>query len=145
MNSVAGGLTVPEDPWAETTVVGCAVASRRGAELARARIEAEDIWNSRLRRLYEAALELDQVSDHDQRIESVANLTGIPAEEIFALVDDRPCMVDASGAFAKRVLDASLRRAVMTHCARVYNELAAGARLEEIAPMVAKIEKALPC
>ena len=140
----AGQLEVPHDAWSEAAVVGCAIASLYGATLAKGRIEAQDIWDPRLRRMFEAALKVE-LSGQDERIEAVAAEIGIPAVEIARVVDDRPAQWDSSGGFAARVLDAAKRRAVMQHAAELHNALGRGARLEEIAPQVSRIEAALAC
>jgi replicative DNA helicase len=135
-------LETPWDEWAERAVAACAVASRRGADLAAERLTVDAFWSPRLRRLFEAALTVDRSLDQEGRIMAVVEATGVPECEVRALVEDRPVMWDTSGGFAARVADAARRRAVMTLCARVYNELGRGARLAEVAAEVRQIEEA---
>jgi len=138
-------LEVPSDPWAEAAITGCAIASIRGADLAQRRLRADDLWDPRLRRMFVAAVELEQIGEED-RIPAVADATSIPEAEVARLVNDRPVMWDLSGGFARRVRDAASRRAAMGAAARVYNAIAAGARLEEVAAEIHQLEQAVgPC
>jgi replicative DNA helicase len=139
------GLEVPADAWAEGAVVGCAVASIRGADLASARIEASDIWDPRLRRIYEAALDLDPSLNEEARICAVMAATGLPESDICRLVDGRPVQWDTAGGFARRVIDAARRRALMGLASDIYNSLGAGARLDEVARLVRELEATGAC
>jgi hypothetical protein len=144
---MSGHLQIPTDTWAEGALTGCAIASRRGADLARARVEPGDLWDPRLACMYRAALDdaLTGIGDVEARVLAVAALAGIDESEVARVVDDRPVMWDVNGGFARRVLDAAKRRAVMTHCAKAYNQLAGGARLNEVADLIRRIEAALAC
>lgn len=137
-------LLIPHDAWAAEAVTACAVASPRGAALARARIEPDDLWDPRLIRIYRAALAVECV-EPDERISAVAAATAIPLADIERMVDDRPVMWDTSGAFARRVVDAARRRAVMTYAASLYNKIGSGARLDELADEMRRLEMAASC
>lgn len=144
------GIEIPTDNWAEAAVVACAVASRRGAQLAAGRLKASDVWQPRLRAIFRAAVTLDDlpgVSEDDlaERQRRVSEMTGVPLQDIVRLVEERPVRTDATGSFARRVLDASRRRALMQNCARIYNELGHGATLDDIREELHDLETAVPC
>lgn len=128
-------LQAPFDRWAEEAVVGCAVASKRGAALAAERLDSDDFYNPRHARLFAAAVALES-SDQDERVADVSRVAEVDQAEVERLVDARPVAWDRNGSFAARVLDASRRRQIMATAAEVYNAVAAGARLEEIAPLL---------
>ena len=125
-------LEVPYDEYAEQTVAACAVASRRGAQLAAERLKPQHFWHPKYRSLFEAAVALDEESGVTEeglasRERRVAAITGVPLPEIGRLVYDRPVQWDTSGSYARRVARGALARHVMAVCAQTYNELGAGA------------------
>lgn len=144
-------LTVPDDHQAETTVVACAAASRKGTRLARERITPDDIWDPKLARIYRAALELgddEQLNGVSEgsltdRLRRIADTADVALPELLAIVHDRPVQWDTSDSYAQRVADAARRRQVMTVCARVYNELAGGSRIDEIADELRRLDGVL--
>lgn len=124
---------VPYDKWPTRTVVGCTVATPKGARLAAARVKPVDIWDPRLRRIFEAAIGLgDAVDDENRRIQAIATVAGVDVAEVERLVAERPCMWDLNGGFAQRVVDESRRRQVMALAAKIYNAIEEGAMLDEI-------------
>ncbi|HWE54351.1 MAG TPA: DnaB-like helicase N-terminal domain-containing protein [Acidimicrobiales bacterium] len=158
-------MEAPYDRWAEESVVGCAIASRRGADLAAYQVNPPDFYNPKHARLFAAAVELNASRDEDLsvivaamanatvlhtalcgcvicgapleddiRSAVVAERTGVELEEVTRLVRERPVVYDTNGRFAARVIDAAVRRRVMTAAATVYNALGTGARLEELRP-----------
>jgi xanthine dehydrogenase molybdopterin-binding subunit B len=135
---------VPSERWAERfaeeTVAGCAVATKHGADLARARIDSSDFWNRGPRRLFEAALDIT-IDDHDGRLRAVAESAGLAETDVARMVDDRAVMFDINGSFAARVRDASLRRQVLQLCADVFNAVGGGARLDEIRPRLLELDQ----
>lgn len=148
---VTAALAVPHDREAETTVVACAAASRTGARLASERVNPDDIWDPKLARIYRAALKVgddEPLNGTDEdgltaRLQRIAATAGVPIAELRALVADRPVMWDTAGGYARRVTDAARRRNVMTVCARVYNELAGGSRIDDVADELRRLDGVL--
>lgn len=128
-------LTVPQDPEAEATVAGCAIATRRGARLA-ARVPADAFYDGRLRNLFEAAVALD-VADLDGRVTAVATRCGRSPRGVWRTVDDRPVMFDETGSYAARVVDAARRRTAMGAALAAFNALGEGGTLADVAPLLA--------
>lgn len=136
-------LAVPTDEWAERAVTACAVATRRGCDLARARVRPGDMWDPKLRRIYQAALTLEPLLDQEERVRAVALASESSMDELTQLIEDRPVEWDTNGGFARRVIDAARRRALMEVCAHTYNALGTGSRLEDIEEMVGELQRAI--
>lgn len=140
-------LRAPFDGYAESVIAGCATASRRGARLAQNRLAPDDFWDPRLRRIFEAALDIDDSLDgisedsSQERLRIVADRATVPLPDIRRLVSDRPVQWDTTGTYADKIARAAQARKVMALCAQIYNDLGAGTPLHDITPKLAQIEK----
>jgi replicative DNA helicase len=106
---------IPADPEAELAVVGCAIDSPHGADLAHQRLQAGHFHDPALADLFAAAPDLPTTAGDgelttDTRINAAAATTRIHADHIRRIVTGRPVMWDTGGAYARRVLHAHQRR-----------------------------------
>jgi replicative DNA helicase len=134
-------LTIPEDRWAEQVVVGCAIASIKGAQLARTRVCAADFYGPRHARLFAVTVTLDDVGDPDDRARVAADRAEVPQMEVDRIVASRSLQWDRRGTFAGRVADAAARRRLLTICAEIHNALGGGSTLAEVTPMLKDLER----
>lgn len=112
--------------------MGCAVATPHGAELARARLAGDDFYVPAYRRLFAAAVGLNDVDDENERIARAADAAGLEEVEVRALVEERSVMWDSAGSFARRVAEAARRRHAMEALGDAFNALGEGADPEEV-------------
>lgn len=118
----------------EAIVVACAVASARGAELAHARLQPEDISSHSLSQIFAATRDLaehhtptetealqwaicrvagDPAPDiwpSDRRLHDIAARVHVPVGDLHELIARRPVHADETGRYARRVREASRRR-----------------------------------
>lgn len=123
--------------WAERVVAACAVASQRGAELARSRVLPEQIWDPHCRRLYIAALDCPEMT-LASRIGYVVQTTGLSLREVDEIVEDRGVFADTSGSFASRVVAGARRRELLQLAADVHNRLLEGDNLERVEQLLTR-------
>lgn len=131
-------MRIPFDAGAEREVVACALATPYGRQLAAERLQAEDFYVPRCRRLFLVAKRLEQ-KDQDERIAAAASMSGEPLVDLERLVDERAVMFDTSGGFANRVLDAARRRHAMEILADAFNAVGEGAELGDVAQLVGAV------
>lgn len=124
-------LVVPADFAAEVAVAGCAVSNRHGAALAAARLSEDSFYWPRNGRLFTAAGAITEVGPEPDRIAACAAQADVPVAQVAALVAARPIMWDATGSYARRVLEAARRRRVMHIAETAYRRIAEGGTVEE--------------
>jgi replicative DNA helicase len=121
----------------ERDLIGCLIASRRGARLGRERCRPHEFYNPRHQRLAEAALRLPDTltgADEDslaERVRLAAGWAGVPAAEVADILTDRRVHADVSGAVAAAVTRAARRRSLITATARAHAALVDGAPLPD--------------
>ena len=124
-------LSIPHDPWAEREVVGVAVASTHGFDIARRYVTADDFYIPQCQRLFAIAPQLENVACED-RVSRAAELAGVEEAVVEALVAHRSLMHDDHGRFARRVRETARRRELMRVCGQAYNALGSGATFDEV-------------
>jgi replicative DNA helicase len=122
---------IPADPEAELAVVGCAIDSPHGADLAHQRLQAGHFHDPALADLFAAAPTLPTTAPDgelttDVRIAASAATTRIHPDHIRRIVAGRPVMWDTGGVYARRVLDAHQRRQGIADLEQAILDLAAG-------------------
>lgn len=127
---------VPVDEEAEAVVARCAVHTSGGARLAASRVTPAMMWVPRHRQLLQVAFALPAITGElaeDSRIAAAARQLGEPVDRLRAEVLQRPVLVDESGGYAARVVDAHERRRLLAAAEDVRRALAAGAPTDEVA------------
>lgn len=109
------------DPEAEIVVAGCAIHTPEGSRLAHLRLNVTDFHDEACARLFACTPNLptlwpDYHADpwapllDDLRITAAAAATNIPEPQIRLLLQHRAVLIDATGIYAARILEAAERR-----------------------------------
>lgn len=133
-------MQVPFDEEAEEEVIGCALRTPWGAELARARLEPEDFYVPAHQRLFAVAHRITaEQSDVEGRAAQAARLGEVPERVALALLTGGCVMADSGGAYAKRVAAAARRRRAMEALAEAYNAIGEGEPVEAALEVVGQL------
>lgn len=135
-------MQVPYNEVAEEEVIGCAVATRHGAELAAERLDVDDFYKPAHRRLFASAYELPD-GDEEDRLALAAAEAVVDQAEVRQICRARCAMFDTAGTFAQRVSSAADRRRTMKTLAEAFNALGSGAELDEVRPLLTRWAKAV--
>lgn len=108
------------DPFAEITVVGCAIDNNHASRLAHQRLNVDDFNDPDLARLFAITPDLPITNPtpddpwgpclHQVRARQAATLTRLPPADIEAVCAARPVMADENGHYAHRVRQAATAR-----------------------------------
>ncbi len=147
--TVAEGLKIPVDEEAEAGLVACCVDSHVAFLLAASRVQSDDFYVPRHRRLFDACASLGRLDGpswdtRNERVVEAARIAGVAEKELRKMLDERTTSDDKAGRLAARIVDARRRRDLMSLTARVYNAVAVGARLDEVEPLLDQL-RTFPC
>lgn len=149
-----GDLAVPADFSAERAVAGAALLHRLGARRAAAVLSGADFYYPQCRRLFEAALQLDDIGSFTDgspvawrpssaRVRAVAAavMADVPFVVAEQLTTETPAMASPEP-WAAEVVAAAERRRAMRALADAYNLLGEGGDLDEVASVLNKVAAA---